>query len=401
MEKSPKPDPRETGARLREARRAAGATQQEIASRLGMARTTLVAIEAGQRPAAPNEIMRFAEIYGRSVSDLVRPTALIAPPVARFRATPRANTPDHESEAALAENTLDRLAADYAELELLLDAPPVGQLPPEYHYGLLSPDRAGETAAAAERNRMGTGDGPLGALRQRLANEMGVRIFVYPMASAIAGLFFYHPRLGPCVGVNAKHPPERRRWTLAHEFAHLLFSRHRSELTLLRSGARARPEELLADAFARHFLMPAPGLRRRVSELQAQRGSALSVADACRLAQLYDVSVQAMILRLEDLRLIPAGTWDKLLEQGFQPRSAQATLGIAPPADGETALPERYVQLAAEAYRQQRISEEQLSAFLRTDRVAARAMIEQAAQVQNEAGGVFAPVSVALDQRLC
>jgi hypothetical protein len=35
------------------------------------------------------------------------------------------------------------------------------------------------------------------------------------------------PDPGYCILVNRKHPPERRRWTLSHEYAHFLADRHR------------------------------------------------------------------------------------------------------------------------------------------------------------------------------
>ena len=42
-------DPKALGQRLQEARKARGFTQQQIADKLGVARTTLIAIEKGER----------------------------------------------------------------------------------------------------------------------------------------------------------------------------------------------------------------------------------------------------------------------------------------------------------------------------------------------------------------
>ncbi len=65
-------DPQALGAGLRETREARGWTQQQVADRLGMARTTLVAIEKGQRRLKPEELTELAEIYGVKVSALLQ-----------------------------------------------------------------------------------------------------------------------------------------------------------------------------------------------------------------------------------------------------------------------------------------------------------------------------------------
>ena len=65
-------DPRALAARLREAREARGWTQQQVADRLGMARTTIVAIEKGERRLKPQELIELASLLGRSVSELLQ-----------------------------------------------------------------------------------------------------------------------------------------------------------------------------------------------------------------------------------------------------------------------------------------------------------------------------------------
>ncbi|MDQ3701403.1 MAG: helix-turn-helix domain-containing protein, partial [Chloroflexota bacterium] len=65
-------DPAELGRRLQEARRARGRTQQEAADFLNAARTTITAIEKGQRRVQPSELARLATFYGRSVGELLR-----------------------------------------------------------------------------------------------------------------------------------------------------------------------------------------------------------------------------------------------------------------------------------------------------------------------------------------
>ena len=56
-------DPKILGGRLQEARKACGFTQQAVADHLGMARTTLVAIEKGERRVTPDELIKLAAFY--------------------------------------------------------------------------------------------------------------------------------------------------------------------------------------------------------------------------------------------------------------------------------------------------------------------------------------------------
>ena len=80
-------DPRVLGGRLQDARKAAGLTQQQVADALGVARTTVVAIEKGERRISANELVRFAKICHRSVSDFVSRKTVTESFVPQFRAT--------------------------------------------------------------------------------------------------------------------------------------------------------------------------------------------------------------------------------------------------------------------------------------------------------------------------
>ena len=109
-------DPKILGGRLQEARKACGFTQQAVADHLQMARTTLVAIEKGERRVTPDELIKLAAFYGRSVSELVSRKTVIEVFVPQFRAAWKdLFVEDPELEESAVE--LQRLAEDYLELE--------------------------------------------------------------------------------------------------------------------------------------------------------------------------------------------------------------------------------------------------------------------------------------------
>lgn len=373
-------DPRELGRNLKIAREQCGLRQVDAAKIIDVARTTVTAIEQGQRRIRPDELTKLARAYGRSVSDFVRPR-----PVARqFRVQYRGPSPvvgteqdqaDTRRDArALApaitpsQNEFQELCRDYLELEAIMDASLRRKYPPEYKIEGLSADRAAEGVAIEERNRLGLGDGPLPILRTIFEQDVGLRVFYMAFVdSSFSEMYYFDEELGGCLAVNKNHPEERRRWSLAHGYAHFLVSRFQPVVYF--EGVYQR--EQFADYFAKHFLMPTSGLTRHYNNLLQSRNKP-SVGDLCVLANYYGVSLSALVRRLEDLGFAPSGTWQRLRERGFRVREAQQQLGLPPVPEQGQLLPLRYQYLAVEAYEEGKISEGMLAKFLRVDRLEAR-----------------------------
>ena len=164
---------------------------------------------------------------------------------------------------------------------------------------------------------------------------------------------------------------------MAHEYGHFLTRRYQSEVSLLGIYSRVPAAERFADAFACSMLMPPVGLRRRFNDLSRAADGRVTVADVCRLAHYYFVSVEAMMLRLEDLRLLPGGTWDRLRDRGFKVREAQAELGLSPRSSDDRVLPLRYQLLAVRAYEEGSLTEGELARLLWVDRVSARRIVQE------------------------
>jgi len=369
------------GARLRAAREARGLTQAQAAVELGVSRPLLIAMERGSRDVQPEEMITLARLYGKQVSELLRPTT---PPVAigaRFRAA-LASSPETDRLPLLIAR-LEELADNYLDLLRRAGTEPPGQYPPVRRIDHLDPVLAAEDLATEERNRLGLGDGPVQRLREVLEVDVGLRIFVEPLPSRVAGLFVFVEPLGGCVAVNANHPPERRGWTLAHEYAHFLVSRDRAEVTLVSYRRQAPETERFADAFAASFLIPRSGLSRRFNELKRSNAGHVTAAGLVQLAHTYQVSVQALTLRLEELRLIRVGTWDRLKDQNFQPRTAAQMLGLQVGDQAAESLPFYYRLLATQLYADGDITEGQLARYLGTDIVGARRAYQQMTQTRD------------------
>ncbi len=254
--------------------------------------------------------------------------------------------------------------------------------------------------ATAERNRLGLGDGPIGDLWDLLETDVGLRAFAIPMRDRrIAGMFVYSEAFGGCIAVNANHPEDRRRWSGVQEYGRFLTMRHRAEVTILSATKRPKERERFADAFARHFLMPIAGLTRRIDAIRRANETPFTLGDLWQLANLYGVSVQAMTWRLEELRLLSIGTWDRLTEFGVQPSQAKRLLGLTASESGTPHLPTRYQVLAVQSYLGGGLSEGQLAERLLADRVSVRELIHQMTTVEQPTeDGIWAQATLDLSQ---
>ena len=371
-------DPRALGRRLQEARKARGLTQKEVAEALDIARTTVTAIEKGERRIRAEELVRLADVYGRAVSDFVSSRETAQDFAVQFRTSLAGlDSPTSRQDMQRSVYEFQRRCEDYRFLENLTGNTIHRYYPPEYRIEGTAPDDAAEDVASFERNRLGLGDGPVLALRNLLENEVGVRVFYIACPARVAGMFAYTHDLGGCIGVNSHHPEERRRWSLAHEYGHFLTQRYESEVTVLKSYSRVPASERFADAFARCMLIPAAGLRRRFNTISRETAGRITASEVCRLAYDYFVSVEAMMLRLEELRLLPGGTWDRLRYKGFKVREAQSELGLVPHNSDDQLLPMRYRMLAVRLYEEGMLTEGELARLLRVDRVLARRTVQR------------------------
>ena len=385
--------------RLRAARKAKRLTQQEVAQRLSISRTTLVAIEKGDRPLRFQELIDLASLYGHSVNEFLRPTPISEDFVAQFRTAPDKTLEDDQMNSSLA--LLQELADDYLELERLAAAPLPQRYPPEASIRGVSPSEAAESLAASERNRLGLGDGPVLELRKLLETDVGLRIFAVKLPARVAGIFVNSAVHGACIAMNANHPFERQRWSLAHEFAHFLAHRSQSEVTLVGSRQRIPAAERFADAFAENFLMPTAGLKRRFHDVSQARANGTTPTDLLQLADLFQVSAEAMARRLENLGLIRRHTWDRLSNSGFRVGEAREILELASKPADDALLPFRFRYLAVEGWTRGAITEGQLARLLRVDRTRARQLVARLSHwVDLDATGSAGIVEVGTAQEL-
>lgn len=367
-------DLRKLGVLLQQARKKSGMTQADAAKVIDAARTTIVAIEKGERRLKPNELIKLARAYGRAISDFVRSTPMTEPFEVQFRAAYQRNEQE-EAQISPIIQRFEELCRNYLELERIMDAPIPRNYPQEYDVSNMPIEAAAESIAIAERQRLGLGDGPIPMLRDILEQSVGIRVFYLNMPAKYSEIYSYDEQLGGCIAINLRHYEERRRWSMAHGCLHFLAHRRKPVVDFEGQYKRIPESERLAEAFPKYFLMPTSGLLSRFNDMYRTHGK-FTPTNLFTLAHYYGVSIEALVYRLEDMELLPSGTWDRLRDRGLKVRKVQQELGLEEIKQRADIIPIHYQHLAIEALEQGLITEGRFADFLGVDRLEARRIAE-------------------------
>ena len=330
---------RELGQRLRRARMASQVTQVKAARTLGVPRSAVSQIESGKRTISGLELHRLARLYGRDIGEFLEDNfSETAPITALFRAHPEVSWDDHAKESLALCAELQRHVVNLRGLlglERGLESIPIYSPPaPRTKWNAV---QQGSRAAAEERRRLDLGNAPLPDVAD-LLEAQGIGTAQVALPDEISGLTLIDDGSGVLVVANQEHHILRRRFSFAHEYAHVLLDRDRKR-SLSHIGDRSSLVEVRANAFAAAFLMPEQGVRAYVLGLEKGRRSRdradlfdedaairveqrfdaesqdLQMHDVVRLAHHFRVSCTAMLYRLKDLRLLSETDHGRLLTE--------------------------------------------------------------------------------------
>ncbi|PYE30164.1 Xre family transcriptional regulator [Rhizobium sp. PP-WC-1G-195] len=373
------------GERLRVARESAGRTQADAAEAIGVARTTLVAMEKGARRVKIAELQQLARLFGTSANGLLRKEAVHVELTPKFRKLGE----NEEKAVTEAAELMSRLVRAEVELESLLGIEHVRNLPPERRILTGDVRQQAEQHALELRHWLGLGLAPVADIVSLLELQMGVRVYSRRLAAKISGLFSFDESVGACILLNANHPLDRRTQTAAHELGHLVSTRMDAEVNEIDELESSR-EEKYANAFARGFLTPAQAVRQKFAEVTAG-SSSLTRRHVIVLAHIFHVSREAIVRRLEELQLTKRGTWDWFKANGdITDDQARQVLGDADKSDrlkDDAALPVslKASLMAYQAAQRGLLSEGQLARLLHIDRVQVRDLLSDIDAEESEA----------------
>jgi Zn-dependent peptidase ImmA (M78 family) len=147
-----------------------------------------------------------------------------------------------------------------------------------------------------------------------IATSLGLDIEREGLGEEISGLLVVGNG-GGVIGVNREHPLVRQRFSIAHEIGHFVLHREQVQLFIdktykafFRDGKSARGTNKMereANAFAAALLMPSGLIRRAAKSYEFELGDEGGPVDD--LAELFQVSTQAMTYRLMNLGLFSKG----------------------------------------------------------------------------------------------
>jgi Zn-dependent peptidase ImmA (M78 family) len=194
----------------------------------------------------------------------------------------------------------------------------------------------------------------------------------------VYGLSGFSPQYGPCILLNAVNTVERRIFSLAHEYGHLLM--HRS-FYRSKEPASGLPKdhdlEQMANVFAANFLVPDVALK--IAFQRSIGDKPVGIEDVVFLKRYFKVSADMMIRRLKDLGLLDANSADSLMTE-VNRRRPDPTQEIAPLQSdmfGEWKRLNRFDHLARKAALDNLVSLGKLAELLGLNIVEARKRVQE------------------------
>jgi Zn-dependent peptidase ImmA (M78 family)/transcriptional regulator with XRE-family HTH domain len=413
-------DQAELGRRLKQARESCGLTQEDTAREMAIARATVAQIELGNRSVSGLELAKFSYLYARDIREFLASNFS-----AESLTSVLLRTEDGTGDGVkVALRDCIALGHQLRDLETLLgisrSTGSVASYPSVSLGSKWDAIQSGTQAALEERRRLGLGSAPLGDL-PALLEAQGIRTGLIAMPAGVSGLMISDPSVGLFLVVNREHPSVRQRFSWCHEYAHLLLDRAQMG-HVSRESERTDLLEVRANVFAANFLMPEDGVRQFVATLG--KGSAsrlhadvfdesgvvpidsrtaggsqdLQMYDVVKLSHHFEVSVLSALYRLLNLRLITDKQFEEMKQMDSDGMSKQLAdlLGLAEVSADEniSAFYRRYLVLALEAYRREKISRRKLIEVASTLGVSAAEIgrvVESLGLVHDEPSEVLIP----------
>lgn len=264
------------------ARKSRELTQSALAKATGIHQSLITRYEGAQRAASEADLAAIARcldypesFFCRRISGVLAPTS---------------DGIWHRSRASLPVKTLHSAYANagirWLEVATLAEGYDLGDavLPMLPHDEYPDPERVAATVRAA----WGLPPGPVHNIT-RLLESRGCVIFAHPFGHRKLDAFSARIAGQPAfIHINDTLPPDRWRYTLAHELGHLVMH---SDLSCVPDNA-----ERDANRFAAAFLMPATDIRYMLNNL--------SIPALASLKLEWKVAMSALVKRADDLNAI-------------------------------------------------------------------------------------------------
>lgn len=321
------------GERVRESRLAAGLSQDDLAREVGLERTKIAKIEAGDRRVDALELARLSSALGVPMSHFLH-----RPPQVLSRRAQLVD--DTDSHAARHSYRIEAgLLAWLRDVRQMLELGTLQARPTLTYTGTVRDAEAAREAAMWTRERLGLRLDPIETLMS-VCEQAGQLVLVTDLPGEGASLVDGDV----AVAVVSRQPdPGRRRTTAAHELGHLVLGdEYSSDLGV--SSSRADREGIV-DAFAAELLLPTDVVAKEI--VGGDLRDALT-----KLAAIYRTSWSLAVrqaFRAGVLESFQVAKWCSVAPTRAELREA---VGWAPQADLETVqVPPTYAHAVMQAWK--------------------------------------------------
>ena len=277
------------GARLRQARVAAGLTQDEAVSLLAqegvrLTKAGLSKYERGGSTPKPTIIRGLATAYGVEAGFFLEERGVEIEWLA-FRKAARLGKTAQQRVKAIAESQVDAFVALRNALEPWRDAEATILAAVQSVNDI-------EGAALSLRQHWDLGLQPIESVTGAIEDSGGIVVELDDDEDLFDGLSGWADESTPIVAVSRAVTDDRRRFSLAHELGHLVMK--------IEAKLDEKTEERWAHRFAAAFLVPAEVAKRELGD----RRRHLDFRELMLLKQKHGLSMSAWIFRASDLGII-------------------------------------------------------------------------------------------------
>ena len=335
------------GGRIAEARKAAGMTQEQLASKLGFKdRQILSNIEKGIRQVTPEELVKLAELLNQSLDFFTDPY-LLTKDAECFAWRVK---PEYDGRNEYEEQGKNLISAHLRFSDLLNKTrdPLLQQLPLDKKATYEEATAWGERLA----EYWNMGKTPSTKLQQVIKKEMNGELFFIDAPDEVSGASFRNEQLAAIL-INRNHPVGRQHFSMAHELFHILtwtiFHPKHKAVDKLIDGERDRSEKL-ANSFAAGLLMPTPA----VEKLWKHKGDSDLKSWLETTGDVLQVSPDALFWRLYTLRRVKKEDMPAGLHLRYRAKQEERPRVYS----------ENFVQMAREVIAQGRVSVRKVARLL-------------------------------------
>lgn len=277
--------------RIRRARLLRGMSLEALAQQIGdITKQGLSKLEKGQMAPSSTRLLQLARALDVSPEYFFRPEPMALAPL-EFRKL--AKMPKY-LQAQVEEQIREHLER-YIALEMYFDPADIATPAPPYQHYPVNSIREAERAAEQLREQWQIGSDAIANLTE-LLEENGIKVALLDGPDGFDGACAASSdSQHVLIGLNARRPGERMRFTAAHELGHWVMR--------LPDEMAEKDKELCCHRFAGSFLYPKDRVK---ADFGAHQRNGVHPQELLIAKRQYGISMQAAMYRLKDLELLSA-----------------------------------------------------------------------------------------------